>query len=324
MRDGNRSFALACVCAWLSVWAKQTMIALPLALPVWALATAGIRAGVRAGVCVFVTGAVVSSVFLLGWAGDGMIFNAVLWPGHLPWKGTAPGSLAGVAAELVPQALPLVIVLLAGLGWRSGSNRWMLPVLVGLALVPMAILGRVKKGGDLNSFSPALYPWLLACASRVTQLASEADEFAPVWRRWLVAGLAGFSFMGIPTFLTEAKIYTRLRPGQAEHAYLRTHPGQVYFPWHPLAHLTAEGRLTHHAHSVWERRAAGYPVSRAHTLEGIPLECRYVAFPLKRLGPVVGFSWSFELLEWLGWLEKEATPVRLAGLPDYECYELRR
>jgi hypothetical protein len=324
VRGGSRAFGLACVCAWLSVWAKQTMVVLPLVLPVWSLATAGIRAGIRAAGCVFVTGVVVSGPFLMVWGGDAMAFNAVLWPGHLPWKGTLPGNLAGVAAELVPQALPFLIVLLAGLGWKSGSKSWLLSVLVGLALVPMAILGRVKKGGDLNSFSPALYPWLLACAARVAQLASGTDGSSLAWRRWLAAGLAGFTLMGIPTFITEAKIYTRLRPGHAEHAYLKAHPGQVYFPWHPLAHLTAEGRLTHHAHSVWERRVAGYPVSKGHTLAGIPPGCQFVAFPLKRLGPVVGFSWSYELLEWLGWLEKDATPVRLAGLPDYECYELRR
>jgi hypothetical protein len=321
MKGGGRAFGLGCVCAWLSVWAKQTMIVLPLVLPFCGATVSRVRAGLM----VLGAGLVVSAGFLLAWGGDAMVFNAVLWPGHLPWKGTAPGNLAGVSAELVPQALPFLVVLLAGLGRKtSGSSRWHVPALIGLVLVPMAILGRVKKGGDLNSFSPALYPWLLACAARVAEIASEADEFALAWRRWLTAAVVGFSATGILTFVTGAKLFSHLRPAQAEHAYLRAHPGQVYFPWHPLAHLTAEGRLTHHAHSVWERRVAGYPVSREHTLKEIPARCRYVAFPLKRLGPVVGFSWSFEMLEWLGWLESESAPVRLADLPDYECYELRR
>lgn len=331
--ESRRSMVCAACFAWLSVWSKQTMVVLPFVLPVWWFVVGGARAGVRSGAAVAVTGALVSGAFLLLWGGDAFFFNAVAWPGHLPWKGTAPGSLVTITLELVPHVLPFAAVLLLGLWCSRGSGeetkRWMFPTLVSAAMVPLAILGRVKKGGDVNSFSPTLYPLLLACAVRYVWLASRlryADgvQLGRGWRQWLVGGMAALTLLGLPTFVGSAKIYARLRPADAECAYLRSHPGEVYFPWHPLAHLSAEGRLTHHAHSVWERGVAGYPVPTSHAISGIPKDCRYVCFPLKRFGPVVGFSWSFELMESLALVKKNAKPVRLAGLPDYECYAVRR
>jgi hypothetical protein len=314
---------LASALGWLSVWSKQTMIVLPLCLPLWAWAIAGAKAGLRCGVAAVATGGVIAAAFLLRFDRDAMLFNAVLWPGHLPWKGSTPGNLADALVELLPQILPFAVVLGAGpirRAWAChGSRSWFLPVAVGVAMVPLALLGRVKKGGDLNSFSPALYPLLLACAARVVRYAANTE-----WRRPLVAALVGLAALGVPAFIRDAKTYARLRPARAEVDYLAAHPGAVYFPWHPLAHLVAEGRPTHHLHSVWERGVAGYPVPRDHAMGYIPGGCRFVAFPLKRLGPVVGFAWSFELLEHHDLLGPGARPVRLAGLPDYECYALRR
>jgi hypothetical protein len=267
------------------------------------------------------------------WGGDALFFNAIAWPGHLPWKGAAPGSLVRIAMELAPYMLPFAAVLIVGL-WRGRAptdemKRWLFPAAVALAMVPLAILGRVKKGGDVNSFSPALYPLLLACAVRCVWLASrikrpDAVRVTREWKHFLIVGMVLLTLLCLPTFVGSAKIYEKLRPADAEYVYLRKHPGQVYFPWHPLAHLMAEGRLTHHAHSVWERGVAGYPVSPAHALSGIPEGCRYVCFPLKRFGPVVGFSWSSELMESLELVKKESRPVRIKGLPDYECYAVRR
>ena len=328
MRPGGAtgwgSALLAGALAWLSAWSKQTMIALPLCLPLWALATEGRRAALRCGAGVVGSGALVAAAFLLRFDRDAMLFNAVLWPGHLPWKGSTPANLADAFAELLPQMLPFAVVLAAGPLRRTWTDlearRWLLPAAIGLVMVPVALLGRVKKGGDVNSFSPALYPLLLAATDRLVPFAAGSRG----GRRLVAATLAGLATLAIPTFVRDAKVYARLRPAHAEVDYLAAHPGAVYFPWHPLAHLVAEGRPTHHLHSVWERGIAGFPVPRAHVLASLPARCRYVAFPLKRLGPAVGFGWSFELLEHHGWLGHDPAPVRLAGLPDYECYALRR
>ncbi|MBX6315951.1 MAG: hypothetical protein IRY99_24010, partial [Isosphaeraceae bacterium] len=282
----------------------------------------GGRAALRYGAAVLGAGLVLSGLFLALTDRDAMLFNAFTWPGHLPWKGSTPGNLGDALVELLPYALPWAIVLLAG-GRREG-RAWSLPVLVGLALVPLSVLGRVKKGGDLNSFSPTLYPLLLACAARLVRLASSDGPVGAIWRRLIAAALAGLTVLGVPQALKEVKLYGTLRPARAEYDFLRAHPGVVFFPWHPLAHLAAEGRPTHHLHSAHERGVAGFLVENRHLTKYIPENCRYVCFPLKRFGPVVGFGWSFELLEAHGLLERGARPVSIAELPDYECYVLKR
>jgi hypothetical protein len=363
---GREVTAPACVCGWLSVWSKQTMILLPLALWLWATSARGWRAGLKSGIWLLVTGALISSTFLLSFDRDALLFDAVSWPGHLPWKGSTPGNLFDALYELVPHTLPFAVVLMAGAGAAAEDDeaRWRFPVLVALAMVPMAVLGRVKKGGDVNSFSPAIYPLLLAATALLSAILDgrkgrrdhvendtdqtltpalsqrEREEESPplplgegrgegfprdahaTWQRLLGAVLVALTALAVPMVDRELSIYRRLRPRNSEYCYLIAHPGEALFPWHPLAHLAAEGRPTHHLHSVRERGVAGFPVGCDWTLSHIPKKARFAAFPLKRLGPVAGFAWSFELLEEHGLIAPGARPFRVEELPDYECYEL--
>jgi hypothetical protein len=356
--------APACVCAWLSVWSKQTMVPLPPALWLWATSAGGWRAGLKAGTWLFATGAVISSAFLLSFDRDAMLFDAVSWPGHLPWKGSTPGNLFDALYEFLPHALPFAVVLMAGTSGKGDGARWRLPVLVALAMVPMAVLGRVKKGGDINSFSPALYPLLLAATALLSAVldgrrgrrddaVNDTDQtlspalsqgergtfFLPLplgegrgeglprdahatWQHLLGAALVALTALAVPMVDRELSTYRKLRPRNSEYRYLIAHPGEALFPWHPLAHLAAEGRPTHHLHSVRERGVAGFPVGHDWSLSHIPKRARFAAFPLKRLGPVAGFAWSFELLEEHALIAPGAKPFRVAELPDYECYEL--
>ena len=61
--------------------------------------------------------------------------------------------------------------------------------------------------------------------------------------------------------------------------FAKKHPGEVYFPWHPLAGLMAEGRLYHFSYGLSDRELAGYPVSQEHFQRYIPAQTQYVALP---------------------------------------------
>lgn len=326
LRKNGRSFAAALSCA-LAIWTKQTLVTLPIALVIWAWIEGGPRRAVRTGSMLVATVAASCVVVALLFDRDSIYLNLVQIPGGVPWRGHAPWNLGSTGLELLFHAAPL---LFAGLlvtqvqpkgVEEAARSRCHLFALTATLLVPMAVLGRVKQAGDVNSFSPALYPLLLAVASRASAVV--LPELSRV-RLVLAATLAGLSTLGIVRLHDEIRLLAIERPRDAEVSYLTEHPGSVYFPWNPAVHVALGGRPTHHLFSAWERGVAGYPVDESHLRSAIPPGCEYVAFPLKRLGPVMGFGSCVQMLRRDGLLAEPETPIRLAGLPDYECFKLAR
>ena len=322
-RRSGPGVAAAVACA-LAIWTKQTMAPLPVALVAWAWISGGPGRGIRFAATLAAVGLASLAAVALMFDFRSIYLNLVQVPGGVPWRGRAPWNIAETSAELVMHASPLLLAWLVAI--RSGPARIDDParsrsrvlVLAALALAPMAVLGRVKQAGDVNSFGPALYPLLLAVASRFAAIAP------PEPRRLLAATIAGLAILGGWRMIDEVRALAKERPRDTESIYLAAHPGTVYFPWNPSVHLAVEGRPTHHLFSAWERGVAGFPVSETHLRSALPPGCLYVAFPLKRLGPVVGFGSCIQMLRRDGLLAEPAVPVRLAGLPDYECYALVR
>lgn len=314
--------AIACI---LAVMTKQTMATLPAALFAWVWLSSGPRSAFRWAAIVGVTGlsAMAASWAILDW--DAVWLNAVKIPGGVPWKGSAPANLVAFAGEMLLHASPIAIAL-ALVASRppldlATDRRSRVFLLAALMLAPMAVLGRVKQAGDVNSFSPCLYPLLLAAASRAVAI---RPLESPRARNVLVAVLGALIVAGSSRLGEEVRLLAKERPYDAESAYLKAHDGSVYFPWNPAVHLATSGRTAHHLFSAWERGEAGFVVSERHLRSGLPPRSRYVAFPLKRLGPVAGFGSCLQMLEKYDLLALPAVPIRLAGLPDYECYELTR
>ncbi|MDB5352991.1 MAG: hypothetical protein JWN86_4238 [Planctomycetota bacterium] len=320
-RPGGPGLGAAIACA-LAILTKQTMATLPPALIVAGWLVAGRAAALRFAAVLCLTGAafVATTWWLVD--RDDLLLNLVKIPGGVPWRGQAPGNLAATVAEMLVHGLPFLAALGVFGSCRTddeSARRAKVFAIAALALAPMAVLGRVKQAGDVNSFSPALYPLLLAVASRAAAVGPPLAI-----RRGTVAAMAVLIVFGSMRLAEEIRLLTKERAFDTESAFLKAHPGEVYFPWNPAAHVAVEGRPTHHLFSAWERGEAGFPVREAHLRSGLPRGCRYVAFPLKRLGPMVGFGSCVQMLERYDLLAKPATPVRLAGLPDYECYALTR
>lgn len=317
--------SVLCVMAILT---KQTLAPLPLALVGSAWWLGGPRRAARFAALLAGVSGVMAGIVLAVLDRDVLILNLVKIPGAVPWRGQAPGNVLSTAGEFLAHASPFLLALaaIACQGARhdaraSTSARPRVFLLATVALVPMAILGRVKEAGDINSFSPALYPLLLATASLA---ASRSVREEARLRLCLATAILAMAFPGAARFAEEVRLLTKERPREAEAAYLTSHPDTVYFPWNPSVHLAVEGRPTHHLFSAWERGVAGFAVEGEQWRSGLPARAGYVAFPLKRMGPTVGFGGCLEMLERHGLLARPAVPVRLAGLPDYECYALTR
>jgi len=146
------------------------------------------------------------------------------------------------------------------------------------------LLSRVKVGGDVSAFSPALYFWLIGALLLLadTALAEETKEpgvarvAKAVWAVLLIGLL-----LGTPSRLSGlyrlTKLY-RFNQQEAACAILRKNAGQVYFPNNPLAHLMTEKKLYQFSFGVINRRLGGYPVSEGHFRAYLPPNLKAVLF----------------------------------------------
>lgn len=328
-RSFSWSLAAAAVCAALAVWAKQTTAPI-LVVPGLYLFFAG---GRRAGASVFALNGVLTGLLgaLFGaWYGFGDLWLTVFEvpSGHARFVG-APLLEWPLITEFM-EILYLLGVVLAGsiaLGAdrpaeasRSQPSflsrlRSLVPdpsgstlfCAMGLALLPMAVLGRMKLSGQANNFGLTDYFLAIGIALLFLRLAGRHEFLQGAGRRALEASLVfllavlGFRTAASLVVSIDALAARRPPPIQAAFEYAAVHPGTTYFPWHPLANLMAEGRYHHTAWGVFERESAGFPVSGDHLRSELPANLQRIAIigedPL--VDAVRSRSWDHFVLRWL-------------------------
>lgn len=335
---------LAAMLAVLAVWSKQTLLPILIALPLYVWLREGrpmaLRFGGWLGLALLLTG----SVFAL-WFGAGELWlNEIAIPAKHPWTRSvtdiAPPWITGPdygrrAAVLLEAGLGLLrrsaralglLVMLGVLAYTTQppdttKNRWRtwlgkpqgLCLWLGLWLVPTSLLGRVKVGGDHNSYGPALCFICLAAAVWLLRTGPQLGAWHPalvpklnrlVWlmilganvgTAWLVIHTATNLEPQIPESMDEA-----LR-------YARKHPGQVYFPWNPLLTLMSEQRAYHFAYGVFDRSLARMPLTPEHFRNGLPKDLQEVIYPVAadrtQLAPYLrDFTIEVRLPELPGWV----------------------
>jgi hypothetical protein len=330
----TRVLVLAAAAATLAVWSKQLALPLLLLVPLWCGMTGGL-AGLGRGLAV--TAAVATAISLplgLAFGPRELFFNTVVLPGRHPWKVfKAPGGFETVLARLVAQGwtvlLPLVLLLAAWAivarrrprqpGGISFASSWLPFLVAGVLEIPLGLLGYVKLGGDDNSLAHVLYPLAVAVILLAVQLVALAPRL-----RWPVVVVAAVA--ALPGAL-QTTLFLATRPGprdgqtapgpdwaethRAVSRYLRAHPGEAYFPWFPLEHLVAEGRLYHFEYGVYDRFLAGFPVPPSQLHAHVPPRARLVCYP--------GGSYAGYLM--LRLLPEFNRRVELPELPGCLCFE---
>jgi len=284
MRERRRFFAWENeVCAGLfgvlAVFAKQNIAPALVAVAIW-FALRGGRAFAR-----FVTFAIVFVALMTAFtvtalsSPSAFLFNCFLMPAHQPldkalfFPALSEICVFGLMLLLIPFALMAQAWVKSSAGTRGFllGRRTPLLIVAGVLMIPAAIAGRMKWGGNENSLGLALFFFVLALVAEVAAVRDEADA-----RLWSLPVLV-CCIVGMTSAVYFSVKSRPASPIQQAFVYARQNPGQVYFPQFPLVHLMAERKLYHFSWGLTDRRNAGAPVSDAHFRANIPHNAKVIA-----------------------------------------------
>ncbi len=291
--------------AVLALWTKQVMAPLVLALELFLLAAWGWRLAVRYGLGLLLVGS--GSLLLAGWSVGGatLWFHLITVPVSHPWRwgGGAHAVLFAFGLLLQTAALAWALTLLAGAllvlrtcresSCRASSYRedngprfrqtpgalfWMI---AGCNL-PMALLGRLKVGGDDNALSFSVYFLVLGTTLTLAAFAGGA----PAVDRWAQKVLLVLLIVLVPflVWVQEPGCLTswqqplaRDLPQDLAFRYAQQHPGEIYFPRLVLASYLAEDQFYHSGTGLVDRLLGKIAVAPQHVAAHLPARLRAIA-----------------------------------------------
>jgi hypothetical protein len=163
--------------------------------------------------------------------------------------------------------------------------RWRIWVIVALLMIPSSLLGRVKRGGDEHAFGYTVYFLAVAAHLRLVHICSGNDGFRPripdearIVPLQLAVSIAAWLAPGIAARLPRAIARFPENPERVGFEYAKRHPGEVYFPFHPLISIMSEGRAYHFSDGVTSRELANMHASERHLRAFVPDRLEIVAF----------------------------------------------
>jgi hypothetical protein len=272
------------------------MVPILVVLPVWLFLVHGPRQCLRLVGWLIVTGVGVAALLLPFFDLQGVLFNSLVIPARVPWIAEHPKvvMVLRVLAELFIHCVPLLLLVTTCavasvvLGFRSSAasagmrafltdNPWTLLAGVALFMVPVSVLGRIKMGGAINTFSPTTYfllaAGILAAIAGVRRLRDEAGPLAHqagLGAAALCAAILAGGGTAEAVLNSEPPLHDH--PSQQAYTYLVREDSRAYFPMHPLAHLLADGSLFHYGPALFDREnLARLPLSSSQRLSHLPV-----------------------------------------------------
>jgi hypothetical protein len=285
----------------LAAGAKQVALPLVAALPLYLLLRDGRGVAGRYLASLALAGAAVLGFVLLWVDFEAMWFTAVTVPMSHPWKATDP--LAGLGTSLLALGrvcLPMTAAL-AGL-WllvrRTGSslrrdgarnplrsNPWFLLLFVAFFFVPTSVLGYVKVGGDVNTLAYTAYFATAAGLLLSLQVVGlvepgEGDRRGSAARAAVLVAGGVLAVSVLPTLTDLRKLYDEFdeNPERRAWEFVTAQPRTIYFPFHPLMGLMAEGTAYHTTSGLISQDLTGDEVEVAHLEAYLPRGMGFVAF----------------------------------------------
>jgi hypothetical protein len=302
-KDNILSLPLSALFAVLAVWTKQSAFPILLALPAYLFIKDGFRCLKRYVLCLGFSGAAVSSVFLFTFGPRNLFFNMFIVPARCPWK---KGDLFDLLMLALYCLLPAAIAAFYFLRRKFVSHHhWSMLAIVGIFMVPVAVLGYLKIGGDVNALSFCFYFFAAAAVLALRQhIQAKVSGYLAVG---IVALFVLFNFTRMPGIFKKIPFWLQAGSRQTAYEYAKRHPGEVWFPWDPLTSLMAEGKSYHFIYGLYDRSLSGFPLSQEHFLRHMPSNIRIVADPWDDLSYryvsllLPEFSQRVEMKEFPGW-----------------------
>ncbi len=285
----------------LAVLTKQNAAFVAVAHGLLILARFGGRAALRYALATVGWFALIMALFVLSTPNtlEAIFFEVITIPRAQKVRWNEPLVLHDSLARLVPLVVGcgVVAALAPGVRFRESlggptSSRRLVDspslqfLFVSLVLLPISLAGALKVGGYDNSFHAHAYAVAAMALALVGLAKAEPLRSMPV--QGLSLAFVVWAF--VPWHLVVRGAYaTRLRPNVHETvlAYLEQHP-DAYFPWHPLAHVEAQGVSFHVADGLTSWSLSGQPTSRQQFLSGVPARPSLVAWPVNDRTILVG------------------------------------
>jgi hypothetical protein len=319
-----RSLVLSSLFAVLAVWAKQTMVALMLALPLVVLVIHGPRNSGRYLGLLAMWGVASIVVFAIAFDPTGLILNLV----EIPLRHVRDKKLTD-AIWFFQFELPVVAMLLVfGLVYYYSLERgpatakrggaWLPFVIVGAMQLPAALAAYTKLGGGENAFSFSLYYLSIGSILLVLEIGTWAvagDEryHGRVVRSVLLAACSTLVFAPVrPLKNLEDANYPD--PLAAAFQFEKKNPGRAYFPWNTLSVEMASGNVYHAEDGILSLAMAGIDLAVEQFHSHLPPHAKLLALP-----PNYPAYWTNRRIQRV--LPEYHRQVTLEELPGWAVYE---
>ena len=292
LKRGNPSMLWPALFLAMAVSTKQTTFPLVLALPIYLWLAHGRWSAVRLFTTTLLWG-LAFFVVLGAICGFRNMFVTAMWaPAQHPVQWDLWNLTLLVDEYIVPGLVPLLLAVISTPVWSRMRGRFSMhgpaPIFVfaGLALLPTAISGRIKVGGDVNNNSFVLYflgiggaiglatlaSWLITTVNRRRAGLALVGSAIAACLIVLGAQAARDNALGLEYALQKIQ----RSPVVDAYQIALSRPGEVYFPWYPFPVLLAEGRLYHHEFAVYELEMVGVRFSQERYLKNMPAKLKEV------------------------------------------------
>ncbi|MCM8776407.1 MAG: hypothetical protein NC930_08710 [Candidatus Omnitrophica bacterium] len=288
----NWSLFWSSLFAVLAVWSKQVAVPLLPALALYLYLTEGTAALKRFLFFVFVTGTVVSAIFLWAFDARNMFLHMFVIPSQHALRPGVLKALSRISREWLIMAAWGIFSIGPSIfhgGPRTAlsewvrKHRWFLFMLVGFFMLPVSVIASLKVGGSNNTHSYTNYFILLA-----TTTAFLIPDLRPIRilhgkyirpHHVVIFMTVVMLAVNMSFLFYRVKNTSRLKNFALEaYEFVKAHPGEAYFPRLTLIHLLAENKLYHSIDGLMDRDWAGMRVTGKHLRDYIPPRAQAIIF----------------------------------------------